>query len=109
MAYSWKVYRALFGGNLRGYVYARDEAEARDVWNTFAGITTYQDVDNEAALQDTHQANEFIEMEDAEFYVAKPEEGGCVIFLAPDELTEHIIDNEHVDEPHVFYIHDVEE
>lgn len=106
MAYSWHVYRAMFNDQFKGYVYAHNAKEAETVWETFHGLSTYHDVDNEAGLTDSHQANRFDEMGDIEFYVTEPEEGGYVIFLSPDELVDHIIDGEHAHEAHVFYIHE---
>lgn len=88
MAYQWQVYKACQGEQLQGYIFARDPEEATAVWN--------RDV---AALIGT----EITEMEDAEFYATSPEEGGFVIFLAPDELVDFYIEPHRVGQPQVFY------
>jgi hypothetical protein len=104
MPYHWRVYKAMLGDELKGYVYAQDEDEAQDVWDEQVGGDDYQDVDNEAAVHNTHHANQFIEIEDLEFYASSEEEGGAIVFLAPNELTDMHIEPEMVEEAHVFYV-----
>lgn len=88
MAYSWRVYKAMWDEELRGYVYAHNEAEARQVWTKSEGPAI----------------NAMIDIDDVEFYVTSPEEGGYILFLAPDELVEHFIEPDEVNNAHVFYM-----
>jgi hypothetical protein len=82
--YHWNVYQVYLNSEFRGYVFAQDEKDAKRAWNA--------------------PADRFEPMEEAEFYVTSEEEGGHVIFLAPDDLVDHLIEAEHVNEPHVLYV-----
>ncbi len=104
MPYHWRVFKALLGKELKGYVYAQDEDEAQEVWEEYVGGNDYQDVDNETGVHNTHHANRFIEIEDLEFYASSSEEGGAVVFLSPAELTDHHIEADDVEHAHVFYV-----
>lgn len=73
---------------LKGYVYAHTEPEARQAWVKAEGPAV----------------NAFIDIEDVEFYASSPDEGGYVLFLAPDELVDHFIEPDELNAPHVFYI-----
>lgn len=104
MPYHWCVFKALLGGELKGYVYAQDQEEAQHVWEAFVGGNDYQDVDNETGVHNTHHANQFEEIQDLEFYAVPEEEGGFVVFLSPAELADHHIEPAHTEEAHVFYV-----
>ncbi len=87
-SYAWHVYRAMWDEEVRGYIYAHNETEAQQAWKKI----------------DAPAANALVEVEDVEFYVTSPAEGGYILFLSPDELVDHFIDHEDADKPHVFYI-----
>lgn len=87
MGYSWHVYKAMWDEELKGYIYAHNEAEARQAW----------------IRSESPAMNALIEIEDVEFYISSPEEGGYILFLAPDELVDHFIEPDQVSVPHVFY------
>lgn len=93
MAYSWRVYRAMWDDELKGYIYAQNEAEARQAWQHAEGTT----------------ANTFVEVEDLEYYLSSPEEGGYLIFLAPDELVDHYVEPDDINTAHVFFMHGVDD
>jgi hypothetical protein len=87
MGYSWRIYRAMWDEEPKGYVYAHNEAEARQAWTKFEGDAI----------------NAMVEIDDVEFYVTSPEEGGFILFLHPDEIIEYYIEPDEVNTPHVFY------
>lgn len=87
MAYSWHIYKAVWDEELKGYVYAHNAAEARQAWTK-----------SEAPAM-----NALVQIDDAEFYLSSPEEGGYILFLHPDELLDHHIEPDAVDTPHVFF------
>lgn len=84
MVYHWHVYKVYLKDAFRGYVFAHGQDDAARAWNA--------------------PADRFDVMDDAEFYVTSEREGGHVIFLAPDELTDHLVEAEHVNIPHVLYV-----
>lgn len=83
--YHWNVYKVYLKEALRGYVFAHDERDAALAWKA--------------------PADRYEPMEEAEFYVTSEDEGGHVIFLAPDELVDHLVEAEHVNAPHVLYVY----
>lgn len=104
MKYTFQVYRASLGDALKGYVYARSKDEAISAWNELKGLNAYYEIHDESMLKTQYHADHFDCMDDAEFYEATPEEGGFVIMLAPDELSDRIIEASHTRESHVFYL-----
>lgn len=104
MKYTFEIYKASLGTVPKGYVYARSPDEAEAVWKTLAGIQAYYNIQDTTELRHEYPADRFELMEDAEFYQASDEEGGFVIMLAPDELSDRIIETAHTHEPHVFYL-----
>lgn len=104
MKYTFQIYKATLGDKVKGYVYARDSKEAAAVWETLKGLDAYYHIDDEDSLKNDYKADHFERMDEAEFYEAAPDEGGFVIMLAPDELSDRIIDSSHTREPHVFYL-----
>lgn len=93
MAYTWRVYKAMWDEEPLGYVYAHNEAEARQVWTKLEGPAI----------------NAMVEVDDVEFYMSSEAEGGYVLFLSPDELVDFFIEKADVNTPHVFYMHGEDE
>jgi hypothetical protein len=93
MGYSWRVYKAMWDEEFKGFIYAHNEAEARQAWIKSEGSGV----------------NALVEIEEVEFYISSPEEGGYVLFLHPDELVDHFIEPDQVNIPHVFYMVGVED
>lgn len=104
MRYTFEVYKASLGGVTKGYVYARSEEEAAEVWKTLKGLEAYHNIQDTTQLIHEYPADRFERMDEAEFYQASDDEGGFVIMLAPDELSDHIIETAYTHEPHVFYL-----
>jgi hypothetical protein len=104
MRYTFEVYKAKSGHDIKGYVYARSQEEAAAAWQALHGLELYYDIKDAAKIKHDYPADHFERMDEAEFYQATEDEGGFVIMLAPDELADRIIEASHTHDPHVFYL-----